>query len=178
MLFFINSEYILKHLITIFYRYYITLLTGDLSLSANCGIRFSIDWILIYVFRVLLIEWNIFEVYCIIFVVYVFQLNTVLRSSQLSLGSQIDMESRQMFARVGTFKGNIVAVKKLDKKSVELTRTVRKELKLVSSSLFTLVVYYSRRCACNYTIYYWRVNYLLYIVACSLGCNLEFITRD
>ncbi|KAL3876609.1 hypothetical protein ACJMK2_034431 [Sinanodonta woodiana] len=55
---------------------------------------------------------------------------TIVRaSSQLSLGSQADLDGRQLFTSVGTYKGNIVAIIRVNKKHVELTRNVKKELK-------------------------------------------------
>ncbi|KAK3091527.1 hypothetical protein FSP39_020527 [Pinctada imbricata] len=42
-----------------------------------------------------------------------------------------DIDFRQLFTCVGTFKGVLVAIRKVNKKHVELTRTVRKELKVM-----------------------------------------------
>ena len=39
--------------------------------------------------------------------------------------------SRLAFCKVGVYKGNIVAIKTLNKRSVDLTRNIRKELKQV-----------------------------------------------
>ncbi|XP_064595045.1 guanylate cyclase 32E-like [Liolophura sinensis] len=52
-----------------------------------------------------------------------------MRGSQMSLGSQVDIDLRQTFTEVGTYKGSIVAIKKINKRHVDLTRNVRKELK-------------------------------------------------
>ncbi|KAL5018501.1 hypothetical protein ScPMuIL_004223 [Solemya velum] len=52
-------------------------------------------------------------------------------SSQTSLVSQADMDFRQLFTCVGTYKSTIVAIKKVRKKNLELTRSVRKELKVM-----------------------------------------------
>lgn len=52
-------------------------------------------------------------------------------NSQLSLGSQVETDHRQFFTCVGTYKGTLVAVKTVNKKSVEITRTIQKELKLM-----------------------------------------------
>ena len=53
----------------------------------------------------------------------------------ISLCSQVDLDLRQVFTSVGTYKGSIVAVKRINKKYVDLTRSVRKELKLVRTVL-------------------------------------------
>ena len=50
--------------------------------------------------------------------------------SYTSLNSQVDYD--QVFTLVGTYRGQIVAIKKINKTQVDLTRSVRKELKLVS----------------------------------------------
>ncbi|XP_071130761.1 guanylate cyclase 32E-like [Mytilus edulis] len=52
-------------------------------------------------------------------------------TSQLSLGSQVEADYRQFFTCVGTLKGTIVAVKMVNKKSVEITRNIQKELKVM-----------------------------------------------
>jgi len=49
-----------------------------------------------------------------------------------SLSSHNDVDIRQLFTQVGSYRGTLVAVKRINRKSVDLTRTVRKELKLVS----------------------------------------------
>ncbi|XP_067672620.1 speract receptor-like isoform X2 [Haliotis asinina] len=51
--------------------------------------------------------------------------------SQISLTSQADFDTRQLFTHVGTYRGTIVAIRKINKKHVELTRNIRKELKLI-----------------------------------------------
>ncbi|PVD38413.1 hypothetical protein C0Q70_01028 [Pomacea canaliculata] len=48
---------------------------------------------------------------------------------QISLMSQNDFDFRQLFTHVGTYRGTIVAIRRVNKKHVELTRSVRKELK-------------------------------------------------
>lgn len=55
-----------------------------------------------------------------------------LRASMVSLSSQADLDLRQVFTQVGTYKGVIVAIKPVHKRCVDLTRNVRKELKMVS----------------------------------------------
>lgn len=54
-----------------------------------------------------------------------------MRASMMSLSSQADLDLKQVFTQVGTFKGVIVAIKPVHKKYVDLTREVRKELKMV-----------------------------------------------
>lgn len=53
-------------------------------------------------------------------------------NSQMSLASQGELEFRQLFTCVATYKGAIVAVRQIRKKHVELTRNIKKELKVVS----------------------------------------------
>ncbi|KAK6170897.1 hypothetical protein SNE40_019184 [Patella caerulea] len=52
-------------------------------------------------------------------------------ASQISLISQVDLDLRQLFTHVGTYRGTIVAIRIVNKKHVELTRNVRKELKIM-----------------------------------------------
>ena len=59
------------------------------------------------------------------------QVSTVDRSSMASLSSQNDIDLRQLFTQVGSYRGTLVAVKHINRKSVDLTRALRKELKLV-----------------------------------------------
>lgn len=61
-------------------------------------------------------------------------------SSQSSLVSQADMDFRQLFTCVGMYKSTIVAIKKVRKKNLELTRNVRKELKVVSQPLIYIYI--------------------------------------
>ena len=60
-----------------------------------------------------------------------FQMGTMMRSSMVSLNSQVDMDLKQVFTQVGYYKKSIIAIKKVNKKYVDLTRQVRKELKMV-----------------------------------------------
>ena len=55
----------------------------------------------------------------------------MIRSSMGSLNSQVDLDFKQVFTQVGTYKKSIVAIKRVNKKYVDLTRSVRKELKMV-----------------------------------------------
>ncbi|XP_045213178.2 receptor-type guanylate cyclase Gyc76C-like isoform X2 [Mercenaria mercenaria] len=52
-------------------------------------------------------------------------------NSQMSLASQGEFDFRQLFTCVATYKGMVVAVRKIRKKNVELTRSVKKELKVI-----------------------------------------------
>ncbi|CAL1527410.1 unnamed protein product, partial [Lymnaea stagnalis] len=52
-------------------------------------------------------------------------------TSQSSLISFSDIDMRQLFTHVGIYKGAIVAVRKVNKTHIELTRSVKKELKTV-----------------------------------------------
>lgn len=60
--------------------------------------------------------------------------------SQISLMSQNDFDFRQLFTHVGTYRGTIVAIRRVNKKHVELTRSVRKELKTVNTRIYITVV--------------------------------------
>ena len=55
-----------------------------------------------------------------------------LRASMVSLNSQADLDIRQVFTQVGQYKGQIVAIKSINKKYIDLTRNVQKEMKVVS----------------------------------------------
>lgn len=51
---------------------------------------------------------------------------------QAPTGSLADIsEPKRAYTRIGLYKGNIVAIKQLHKKSIDLTRSIRKELKQV-----------------------------------------------
>ncbi|XP_012940370.1 receptor-type guanylate cyclase Gyc76C [Aplysia californica] len=50
-------------------------------------------------------------------------------ASQASLISVADIDIRQLFTHVSIYKGTVVAVRKVNKPHIELTRSVRKELK-------------------------------------------------
>lgn len=42
-----------------------------------------------------------------------------------------DLSTKRAYTRIGMYKGNIVAIKQIHKRSVDLTRSIRKELKQV-----------------------------------------------
>ena len=46
--------------------------------------------------------------------------------------NSVDPYRCQIFTEVGTYKNMLVAIKKIHKRHVDLTRSVRKELKIVS----------------------------------------------
>ncbi|KAK7002980.1 guanylate cyclase 32E, partial [Biomphalaria glabrata] len=52
-------------------------------------------------------------------------------TSQSSLISISDIDMRQLFTHVGIYKGSVVATKKVNKTHIELTRSIKKELKTV-----------------------------------------------
>lgn len=56
------------------------------------------------------------------------------RTSQASLSSNPDADFRysMIYTQVGVYKGRIFAVKRVKKKSIEITREMKKELKIVS----------------------------------------------
>ncbi|CAI9743357.1 guanylate cyclase 32E-like [Octopus vulgaris] len=63
---------------------------------------------------------------------YIPRVNGAFYSSQLSLGSHLEFnEARHLYTRVGTYRGQLVAIRHVNKKQVELTRAVRKELKII-----------------------------------------------
>ena len=47
----------------------------------------------------------------------------------------VDLGLKRAYTRIGFFKGNIVAIKSITRKHVDLTRNIRKELKQVRISL-------------------------------------------
>lgn len=59
----------------------------------------------------------------------------LIRTSQVSLSSNPDADFRYstIFTPIGLYKGQLYAIKKIRKKSVDITREMKKELKLVSS---------------------------------------------
>lgn len=48
-----------------------------------------------------------------------------------SLPSQVELDSKQVFTQVAVYRNTIVAIKRVNKKYIDLTRNVRKELKIV-----------------------------------------------
>lgn len=58
----------------------------------------------------------------------------IVRSSQVSLSSNPDADFRYstIYTQIGVYKGRIFAVKKVRKKSIEITREMKKELKMVT----------------------------------------------
>lgn len=54
--------------------------------------------------------------------------------------SSLDVEGTPLTSGPGFYKGNVCYVKKVDKKSIDLTREIRKELIHVSSETFFFVL--------------------------------------
>jgi len=48
-----------------------------------------------------------------------------------SLSSHAELDARPLFTQVGSYRGTVVAIKHINRKTVDLTRSIRKELKLV-----------------------------------------------
>ena len=65
--------------------------------------------------------------------------NSILYGSTTTVGSHADYELRQVFTLVGSYRNQIVAIKNLEKKTVDLTRSVRKELKIVRTLNLAIV---------------------------------------
>ena len=57
----------------------------------------------------------------------------LLRSSQVSLSSNYEMDFRYsaLYTRVGVYKGRMVALKEIRRKTIDITRRMKKELKKV-----------------------------------------------
>ncbi|VEN64593.1 unnamed protein product, partial [Callosobruchus maculatus] len=56
----------------------------------------------------------------------------LIRTSQVSLSSNPDADFRYttIYTQIGVFKGRIFAIKRVNKKSIDITREMKKELKL------------------------------------------------
>lgn len=56
-----------------------------------------------------------------------------MKTSQVSLSSNPDADFRYstIFTQIGIYKGRVFAIKKINKKSIEMTRQMKKELKMV-----------------------------------------------
>lgn len=61
----------------------------------------------------------------------------LIRTSQVSLSSNPDADFRYstIFTPIGLYKGQLYAIKKVQKKYVDITREMKKELKLVRLTL-------------------------------------------
>lgn len=57
----------------------------------------------------------------------------LIRTSQVSLSSNPDADFRYstIFTPIGLYKGQLYAIKKVRKKSIDITREMKKELKMV-----------------------------------------------
>jgi len=62
-------------------------------------------------------------------------LHPLIRTSQVSLSSNPDADFRysSIFTAVGIYKGRVFAIKNVKKKSIDITRAMKKELKVVSN---------------------------------------------
>ncbi|UYV64174.1 hypothetical protein LAZ67_2006932 [Cordylochernes scorpioides] len=56
-------------------------------------------------------------------------LHPVIRSSQISLSSNQDLRYTTIYCRIGVYRGRILAVKQLHRRSFDITRKMKKELK-------------------------------------------------
>lgn len=63
----------------------------------------------------------------------------LIRTSQVSLSSNPDADFRysSIFAPIGVYKGQMFAIKKVRKKSIDISREMKMELKLVSAYAFS-----------------------------------------
>lgn len=59
-----------------------------------------------------------------------------------SIAEMAESTPKRAYTRIGLYKGNIVAIKQIRKKSVDLTRSIRKELKQVDSIDVLLYFYF------------------------------------
>jgi hypothetical protein len=57
----------------------------------------------------------------------------MIRTSQVSLSSNPDADFRYstIYTPVGIYRGRVLAIKKVAKKSIDITRNMKKELKIV-----------------------------------------------
>ena len=106
-----------------------------LTLLLNCA-SLRLHWNVCFLFTRCCVVMHTNKVYNVLTYIssyyYYFQRTAVVRcNSQISLVSQGEFDFRQLFTCVATYKGTIVAVRKVRKKHVELTRNIKKELKIV-----------------------------------------------
>lgn len=75
--------------------------------------------------------------------IYFQSIHPLIRTSQVSLSSNPDADFRYstIFTQIGIYKGRVFAIKKVHKKSIDMTREMKKELKMVGS-LFLIVALY------------------------------------
>lgn len=64
-------------------------------------------------------------------------IHPLIRTSQVSLSSNPDADFRysSIFTQIGIYKGRVFAIKKVYKKSIDITREMKKELKMVSKEV-------------------------------------------
>lgn len=70
-------------------------------------------------------------------------LHPLLRTSQVSLSSnpETDFRYSAIYGTIGVFKGRIFAIKMVNKKSIDMTRPMKKELKWVRINYVKCNVY-------------------------------------
>lgn len=71
--------------------------------------------------------------------------HSVFQAPTGSIAEMAESTPKRAYTRIGLYKGNIVAIKQIRKKSVDLTRSIRKELKQV-------IVYYKSIVVENFLI--------------------------
>lgn len=67
-------------------------------------------------------------------------------------GEKYEQGQQELFAHTGTYKGRIVRVKRLafpGKKSSEISREIRKEMKVVRFLISVFLTMYSNKCPSN-----------------------------
>ena len=69
-------------------------------------------------------------------------MHPLLRTSQVSLSSnpETDFRYSAIYGTIGVYKGRIFAIKTVNKKSIDMTRSMKKELKWVIPSFSFLVL--------------------------------------
>lgn len=67
-------------------------------------------------------------------------LHPLLRTSQVSLSSnpETDFRYSAIYGTIGVYKGRIFAIKMVNKKSIDMTRSMKKELKWVRNNKLSL----------------------------------------
>lgn len=73
-----------------------------------------------------------------------------------------DLSTKRAYTRIGMYKGNIVAIKQIHKRSVDLTRSIRKELKQVIYIFkYVMVIHRIQFTFCTITFDIGLIIYLL-----------------
>jgi hypothetical protein len=94
------------------------------------------------------------------------------------LVDQSELSHKRAYTRIGLYRGNIVAIKLIHKRSIDITRNIRKELKQVMHVLHNLCLYsicfqLSDKCLLKCII---SVCRFLHVILCLkwLGSPLDF----